>query len=221
LLKFDWRAENWLASLIAADQDHGSAYVGGFAQWTVNEAWMVYAEAGNGRRPNSLNPNGTASGPPFTLSQPSARATTALAGASYTLENGQNINFEYLRDGHGYTAGGEAAYFDAAARAASLPGPAGPAQSGLAVADSPVLLARNYAGLIWQSNPQENTQYWRLLATRNLADHSMQWNGYAEKNLNPHLTVFVNALANSGGGRSEFAGLIRRSFTAGVKIFIF
>jgi len=221
LLKFDWRAENWLVSLIAADQDRGSAYVGGFSQWTVSEAWMVYAEAGNGRRPHTLNPNRTAIGPPFSLSQPSARATTALAGAGYTLENGQSINFEYLHDGHGYSAGGEAAYFDAATRAAALAGPAGPAQSGLAVVDAPVLLARNYAGLIWQTNPQENSRYWRLLATRNLADRSMQWNGYAEKNLNRHLTLFVNATVNSGGARDELGSLIKRSLNIGAKIFIF
>jgi len=219
LLKFDWRAENWLASAIAADQDSGSAYLGGYAQWTVNQAWMVYAEAGNGRRPGALSPNGD--GAPYTLTQPSSRATTALAGASYTLENGQNVNIEYLYDGHGYSAKGEAAYFDAAARAAVLPAPAGPMQSGLAVAGAPVLLARNYLGLIWQSNPQENTRYWRLLTTRNLTDHSMQWNAYAEKNLNPHLTLFVNATANSGGGSAEYGSLVKRSINLGAKIFIF
>jgi len=219
LLKFDWRAENWLASAIAADQDRGSTYFGGYAQWTLDEAWMIYAEAGNGRRPNALNPNST--GVPYTLNQPSPRASTALAGAGYTLENGQNVNLEYLYDGHGYSRSGETAYFDAAARAAALPAPAGPMQSGLAAADAPVLLARHYLGLIWQSNPQENTHYWRALATRNLSDSSMQWNAYAEKNLNPHLTLFVNATANSGGSRDEFGSLVKRSVNVGAKIFIF
>jgi hypothetical protein len=219
LLKFDWRAENWLASAIAAGQDSGSAYVGGYAQWTLDDAWMVYAEAGNGRRPNALLPNGT--GAPFTLGQPSPRASTALAGAGYTLENGQNFNFEYLYDGHGYSRDGETAYFDAASRAAALPAPAGPMQSGLAAADAPVLLARHYLGLIWQSNPQENTHYWRALATRNLTDNSMQWNAYAEKNLNPHLTLFVNATVNSGGSRAEYSALMKRSVNIGAKIFIF
>lgn len=219
LLKFDWRAENWLASAVAADEDSGSAYFGGYAQWTIDEAWMVYAEAGNGRRPNALAPNNA--GAPYTLTQPSPRASTALAGAGYTLENGQNVNLEYLYDGHGYSTLGETAYFDAAARAAALPAPAGPLQSGLAASDAPVLLARHYLGVIWQSNPQENTRYWRFLATRNLTDRSMQWNAYAEKNLNPRLTLFVNATANDGGARNEFGSVVKRSLTLGAKIFIF
>jgi len=218
LLKFDWRAEAWLASAIVANQNDGNSYFGSYAQWTVNDAWMVYGEAGNGRRPNDLGTS--ASGLPYTLTQPSPRASTAIAGLGYTRENGQNINLEYMYDGHGYSSNGERAYFDAAGRAAELPANMTAQQLGTATSDAPVLLARNYLGLIWQSNPQENTQYWRLLATRNLTDQSMQWSAYAEKSINPHVTLFVNGLVNSGDGRTENGAFIKRSVDIGAKFFI-
>jgi hypothetical protein len=225
VLKFDTHADTWLASAIVSRQPGNTTFAGAYAQWTVNDAWLVYGEAGSGRRPFALAPGTGASGLPLTLSAPSPRANTDLAGASYTLENGQTVNLEYLYDGHGYGRTAEAQYFLAAKSAGALPGApaAGPGAAilGQALATAPVLLARDYLAAIWQSNPQESTLYWRGQWTGNLSDHSMQWLGYVEKNVTRHASLFASATLNTGGAASEFPALLRRSLTVGVKLFIF
>jgi hypothetical protein len=225
LLKFDTHADTWLASAIVGKQAANAAYAGGYAQWTVSDAWMLYGEAGSGRRPVALAASGGPSGLPLTSSAPSPRALTALAGGSYTLENGQAVNLEYLYDGHGYTRTGEAQYFLAARSAASLPGSpaagAGAAILGQALGSAPVLLARRYLAAIWQSNPQDSTLYWRAMWTGDLQDHSAQWTGYVEKNINQRASLFASVTWNSGHAASEYPALLRSSVTAGVKWFIF
>ncbi len=159
------------------------------------------------------------------MNTPSPRANTDLAGASYTVENGQTVNLEYLYDGHGYSRAGEARYFLAEKSAGALPGApaAGPGAAilGQGLATAPMLLGRDYLAAIWQSNPQDSTLYWRGMWTGNLADHSAQWTGYVEKNINKHASLFASATLNTGGAASEFPALLRRSLTAGVKLFIF
>jgi hypothetical protein len=225
VLKFDTHADTWLASAILSQQPGNTPYAGSYAQWTVNDAWLLYGEAGSGRRPYALAPGAAASALPLVTSRPSPRATTALGGASYTLENGQTFNLEYLYDGHGYTRGEEARYFLAAGNAAALPGaPAsgpGAAILGQAAGTAPVLLARDYLAAIWQSNPQDSTLYWRGMWTGNLADHSAQWTGYVEKNINKRTSLFASVTVNTGSAGSEFPTLLRHTLTVGVKLFIF
>ncbi len=87
LAKFDWRGSDWLASGIASRQPDGSPFFGGFAQATPADAWLVYAEVGHGRQAG-------------TSPLPAQRGSTALLGASYTLEEGQSLLLEYLTNDH-------------------------------------------------------------------------------------------------------------------------
>jgi hypothetical protein len=84
LAKLDLRARDSLASVIVANQVWGAPFFGGFAQPSLGEAWLVYAEIGSGR--SARDPS---------------RKTTSLLGATYTLVSGQTLGLEWLRDGHG------------------------------------------------------------------------------------------------------------------------
>lgn len=211
LAKFDLRGEAALASLIVAGPVYGAAFVGGYAQATLGEAWLVYGEFGSGRRAQS------------------PRAGTGLVGAAYTLENGQSVALEALHDAHGYGREEIRRYFaDASAlaaqyRAAPEAGTAAAALRGLGqvLSQAPALLGRDYGHLLWQSNPQEGERYWRLMLTRNFQDRSSQLGLYLESSLSPRLSAFLAATRNLGGAGSEFSALWRTSLVAGVKCFLF
>jgi hypothetical protein len=214
VFKADLRGRDSLASAVLATQVWGAPFYGGFAQATLGQAWLVYGEIGSGRRSQALAPDPSLQGPPYQVTAPSPRATTALLGAVYTLENGQTLGAEWLRDGHGFSGPSERLYFARAARAplASL---------GQALGQAPALLGRNYAALLWQSNLQETGHYWRVGWTGNLQDGSSQVLLYGEKSLSARCTALAALTRDLGGPDSEFASLYRTSLSLGVKWFVF
>lgn len=206
-------------------------FVGAFAQWTADDAWLLYAEYGAGRLPAALLPTTPitlttpgATGPFYTVQRPSPRRAATLLGASYTLENGQVANAEYLHDGHGYTAGQADAYFAQAAAAgrllnqnpAAAYGALGPAL-GLA----PRLLGRDYLAFSWQSNGQDSRQFWRLGWVANLTSSSGQAQLFYENSVARALSLFASATLNTGGIRRDQGMLMAGSVTAGMKWFVF
>lgn len=227
--KVDVRSGDMLASALIATPVHGAPFVGGFAQATLDDAWMVYGEIGSGRRPRALAVNASPFGAPFSAPAPSPRRTTALLGASYTRLNGQSVSLEWLRDGHGFTRQEETDYFARAAITANQylaapNSPFAPSQlSGLGqgIGQAPALLGRDYASLLWQSNPQESELYWRLMWTANLHDRSNQASLYAEKNLSPRFSAFIALTRNLGAAETDYGSLIRTSLTLGIKCFAF
>ncbi|HUN92045.1 MAG TPA: hypothetical protein VMU33_08305 [Burkholderiaceae bacterium] len=230
LLKADRRGEDWLASLALATQRHGSGFVGAFAQANIGEPWLVYAEFGSQRLPLALQPTADGSSAPFTVAQPSPRASSALGGVAYTLVNGQTITAEYLRDNHGYGPQAERAYFGRVDGLATLLriAPASPAQQGAASAglgealgDAPRLLGRNYLYLLWQGNPNLGDAYWRAGWTGNLDDRSGQFALYGEYNVATQATLFAALTVNHGPRDSEFPSLMHGAVTVGAKFFVF
>ena len=229
LAKLDLRGGDGLVSAVVADPVWGAPFCGGFAQFTCRQAWLVYAEFGSGRRPQALEAAPPAYPVPFTVQSPSPRRGTGLLGASYTLLNGQSVALEWLNDGHGLTRRGEADYFARAGAAAAriLAAPEAPAagplraELGQGISQAPALLGRDYASLLWQSNPQESGHYWRLMWTANARDWSSQVLAYGEKNLASRCTVFAALTRNLGGAHAEFAALVRTSLTLGVKYYAF
>jgi len=229
LAKADLRGGDGMASLVAANPVWGAPFFGGFAQATFHEAWLVYGEFGSGRRPQALAAGPASSPAPFAVQRPSPRRGTGLLGASYTLPNGQSVSLEWLGDGHGLTRGGEAEYFARAGSAAGqyLAAPGSPAAAALlaglgqGISQAPALLGRDYASLLWQSNPQESGRYWRLTWTANLHDRSSQVLAYGEKSLASRFTAFAALTWNLGGARAEFGELVRNSVTLGAKYYVF
>lgn len=53
-LKIDNQGEAHLASLVISQQRGGATFVGGFAQWTPDDAWLLYGEVGSNRQPGQL-----------------------------------------------------------------------------------------------------------------------------------------------------------------------
>lgn len=229
LAKVDWRGEETQLSLIAASPVHTATFIGAFAQQTIGDAWLVYGEIGNGKRQFAMQANPDIFGAPFNVATPSPRKSTALLGASYTLENGQSLSLEWLHDGHGYTRSQSQAVFAKASGLAAdyLSAPDGPFASsqlrrvGQALGQTPALLGRDYLALQWQSNPQESDQFWRANWTTNLTDRGQQLTAYYERSLSQRWSAFVVLGAQHGPRDSEAQRLWDRSLTLGVKLFAF
>jgi hypothetical protein len=209
LLKGEKRGDDWTGGLILARAAGRETFVGAYAQWTLDEAWLLYGEAASATRADALvSPADPAL--PFSLQTESARQTTALLGALRTFENGHSLSLEYLYDEHGYRDAEAAAYFSRATT--SLP------TAALALGQAPALLGRNYLNLVWQSNQLEDGDYWRAMWSRNLDDGSNAWTGYFDHPINRHLAFYALATLNSGGPRREFAALIEHNLLLGLRL---
>ncbi|MBA3006106.1 MAG: hypothetical protein KJ900_17710 [Proteobacteria bacterium] len=229
-LKCDYRGNDYLVSAISSQQKNQAPFFGGFAQLTLDEAILLYGELGSGQRPSNLQVSATSFGAPFELQQPSPRELTSLLGGSYTFINGQVVSLEYLHDGHGYSLEEEHRYFERV-REAGLPlntslisSPAISRSLGtlnLAISQAPSLLGRDYVSIIWQSNPQEGTLYWRLMSAGNVHDYSSQTSLYVEKNISPRISLFALVTVNAGHADSEYGALLSSMVTMGAKFFVF
>jgi hypothetical protein len=209
LAKGEQRGDDWTGGLILARATGRKPFFGAYAQWTPDEAWLLYSEASSATRADALvSPVDPAQ--PFVVQAESARRGIALLGATRTFENGQSLSLEYLRNGHGYSSAEATAYFSRAA--------ANPAAAALALTKRPPLLGRNYLHLVWQSNQLDDGDYWRAMWSRNLDDTGNEWAGYYDHPLNRHLSFYALGVVNNGGPRSEFAALIERSLSLGLRL---
>ena len=199
LMKAERRGDDWTGGLILAQAAGREAFVGGYAQLTLNEAWLLYGEASLATHTDTLiSPADPAL--PFTAQPESARHGIALLGATRTFENGQSLSLEYLQNGHGYRDAEAAAYFSRAA--------ANPADAALALVNRPPLLGRQYLHLVWQSNPLADGDYWRAMWSRNLEDTGNEWAVYYDHPINRRLSLSALGVLNQGGAQREFAALI-------------
>jgi hypothetical protein len=223
LLKIDQQGKDYLVSLVASKRRGDAAFVGGFAQYTPDDAWLLYAEFGSSRQPAALSP-ATTPGPFYTLQQPAPRSLSDLIGASYTLESGNVLAAELLHNSGGYTRSQENQYFQqalAAGALAQLNPAAGYGALGQALGFAPRLLGRDYLWLSWQSNPQDSKFFWRAEWSANLRDGSGQALLYAEKNFVPRVSGFVALTHSAGGVQTDYGSLVRARLTLGLKLFVF
>jgi hypothetical protein len=216
LLKLDNHGSSLQSSLVLTKKYADPLFVGAYAQWTASDALLLYAEFGSGSRPQSLLPDS------YQLVTPSPRASTALLGSSYTLENGQTIYGEFLYDGHGYSRNDEKTYFAVARQADTQMAldQAAAALLGKALGTAPVLLGRRYASAIWQSNPQESGLFWQGIWTANAEDRSQQVIAYLEWKLTHRVSLFGDLSWNLGGRETEFGALTKSLVQLGVKVFM-
>lgn len=216
LIRATRRGMKWAGGVAVAKKEGQQAFVGADAQLTLNDAVLLYGEAGSSTRLKALQSPADAA-QPFTVEAESARRMNELIGATYTLDNGQSLSAEYLHQQHGFSASEEAAYFE---RAANATLPAGAATLGMALAYAPPLLGRDYLYLVWQNNVLGGDGYWRLMWTRNLTDQGNQFSGYAEMTLSRRVSGFVLGVLALGNNRQEFSSLIGSMATAGIKIVL-
>ena len=206
LAKFDQRGGEWAYGIVAVKAPDLPVFYGAHGQMTMSDALMLYGEASSSARAFALQSPADAA-QPYTVQAPSSRRTTALAGVAYTFDDGKSLNAEYLREGHGYTAAEENAYFQRATT-----------QIGLPLGLMPRLLGRDYLHLVWQSNMLGEVGYWRLMYTRSFTDGGNELAGYGETVLSAHVSGYALAVLPVGDARQEFSALLQRSVTAGVKI---
>lgn len=217
IMKLDFREYDWSAGLALAKANDHDLFVGLDAQWTLSDAWLLYAEMGSGNRSNALvSPSDPTQ--PFRLEKQSSRHTSMLLGAALTLENGQTLNLEYLYYGPGYTRSQESAYFDRATSATLSPPPLNYQILGTAISQAPPLLGQNYLYLVWQNNVLSNGPYWRLMVATNLVDTSCQFAAYAEYPLSKRTVVYGLGVVNTGGPRREMDALLSSALTLGVRM---
>jgi len=214
LLRATKRGIKWAGGVAVAKKEGQQSFVGADAQYTLNDNVLLYGEAGSSTRLNALQ-SPTDATQPFTVVAESSRHLNELIGATYTLDNGQSLTAEYLHQRHGFTASEEAAYFE---RAANATLPAGAATLGMALANAPPLLGRDYLHLVWQNNVLEGDGYWRLMWTRNMTDFGNQLSGYGEMTLSKRVSGFALAVVSLGNERQEFSSLIGSMATAGIKV---
>ncbi|WP_310452581.1 hypothetical protein [Sulfuritalea sp.] len=227
-LKIDYQGAAFLASANVAKRNSGKPFFGAFAQHNMSDALMLYAEYGYGQRAGGMAID-AAQSPSFRPHSFGESATSILLGASYTLLDGQVVSLESLHDRRGYSGAEQDMYFDLLKQSAYLatnaPDPALRGRSlgmlGLAAANSPSLLGRNYLSLLWQSNPQESAQYWRVATIFNVHDRSGQISGYYEKNLSSRFSGFISGVRNLGPADSEFRSVVEQVLTVGIKAYIF
>lgn len=198
LAKWDQRGADWAAGLAATQAASRRTNVGLHTQYTLNDAWLLYGEAGSGTRPNAVD-----AVLPVLQGREPPRHSDILIGTAYTFESGDSLYIECLRHGHGLTA----------ALTQGMVNNTG-ALAGSATA-APGLLGRDYLHLVWQSNLMDDRGYSRLMATRGFDSGNTELSAYIERNLGARTALFAVALA------SETRGFLRqhlRSISAGVKM---
>ena len=208
LAKFDQRGVDWSASAIAVGAPGLPVFLGVNGQLALNDALMLYGEAGSSAQSMALY-SASDTSQPLTLQTPAARKSCSLLGLAYTFMNGSVVNSEYLHDERGYTAAQERAYFQRA-----------PGQPGMALSFAPPLLGRDYLNLVWQSNVLENSGYSRVMLAHSLTDGGNQLAYYGETSLTGKLSLFALGVWNSGTARQEFSALFGSSMSIGLKLAI-
>ncbi|GHG93997.1 hypothetical protein [Comamonas sp. JC664] len=231
LLKVDYTADVYVASVNASKRwAHERPRFGAFAQTTVSDALLVYAEAGLRQGTPALYPESqpTAVGGAFLPRHATdgRRFYSALVGGSYTLNSGHTVSLEYLANNEGYRWADGARYFDIAARASALltaPSPDAPLAGqtlGNALNNGLALLGRHYLFLQAQNNPADSGPIWQLRYSLNLVDGSGQVSAYGEWNVWERLALFAVGVLHHGSPRSEFHALQSRSILMGVKGYV-
>lgn len=209
LLTADRRGRDHAAGLALEKTPGQGLFAGLHGRYTLNDAVLLYGEAGSSTRADALRGTDDPA-QPFVVRARSPRHGTFLLGAAYTFENGHTLNAESLHDGHGHDDAERAAFFAGAA--------ADPALAGLALTHRPPLLGRDYLHLVWQSNLMDSEGYWRLMLTHSLSDGGSELAGYGEHNLDGRVTVFALGRLANGGRRGEVDALVGTSLTVGLKV---
>lgn len=216
-LKLDFREYDWSAGLALAKARDRDLFVGLDAQWTLSDAWLLYAEMSSSTRSNALaSPSDPTQ--PFRVEKQSPRHTSALLGAALTLENGQTFNLEYLYYEPGYTKDQESAYFARATSATLSALPLRDQLLGATLTMAPPLLGQHYLYLVWQNNVLSNDPYWRFMVARNLADTSNQFAAYVEYPLTERLVLYGLGVLNTGGPKREMEDLLSSALTLGIRM---
>ena len=226
-LQAHWVGDEASAAAIVAALPGRSLQWRGWAQWTVDDASLLYGEAAWARRQVLTAQRAATSTGWQVLAGDDAYALDLVVGASYTWLNGWTLNAEYYRHGSGLSDGELADWERLAARSGAQLASgsrSGLAASQLAAALDPATnpLGRQQVG-VQLRNGSDETVSWNLRYSRNLADRSGQAVAQASIDLADRWQLWANLVVQHGGkagARGEYGRWLDSSAMLGITAFL-
>ena len=228
-VKAEYTAQSSQWGGIISQREAKPLRVGGFSNYTLNRALLVYGEFSvskdsNGLLPVAANNNLLPSFEPADTLDKKYRYSF-LAGANYTFMNGWNGGVEYLHSNEGFSSQQAAAWRDAGAIAISMLNTEFAAQAS-AVAVSAIdplwrQLRQNYLILNLNRTEYRNVFDVAFQNITNLDDGSNSIAASVVYHSSDNTELFLVANANSGGGSKEFERLISSVVLIGLRFYTF
>ncbi len=216
-IKFDWIGESASAAFVAATAPHERASVHGWGQATVNDAVIVYGEAGWSEDPASFfpEPGPTPTGWSLVVPDRDARRIKAIVGGAYTLMSGATVTVEVWRNDAAW--GGDRRRRVAEALRSLVRQPSGIAdrQIGGILTTLPEPYGRHRAGVQF-ANAGDVRTAWLVRYTHGLDEGGGEWLGYLRRDLTDALQVWGTAAWQHGDDRSGYGLGVRSAFSVGL-----
>lgn len=221
LLKLDRTGGNYYWSVNYANTVGKGTRVAAAVQWTVSDALVVYAEGAYLRHKTAYRPQFIEGAWQFVAPDTAGDAGIGVLGAMYTLESGQTLSMEYLRNSQGWSA---AEFSDshrlAQQAAARLGGQAsGEALPQLARAAAPGtdLLVKNYLFFQYLHPDAAAGRDMTLRATRSMGSNAWRLGATVEQRFGKRYSVFAQLVSNEGDLHGEFFRYLRWQVQLGLK----
>jgi len=216
-IKVDWVGDSASAAFVAAVAPHERASVHGWAQATVNDALLVYAELGWSEGADTVRPEPGATPTGWLLlpTPASGRSVKAIAGGAYTLLSGVTVTLEVWRNGDAWDAdrrGTVATALDALVR---RPYGMADGQIGGLLTTLPDPYGRHRAGAQVMNAGQGRTA-WLARYSHGMDEGGGEWLGYLRRDLTDSLQVWGSAAWYRGGQRSGFGLGVRSAVSVGL-----
>ena len=231
-LKIDFTGYRKYFSLIGSVREHEKIRFGAFAGWTVTDASLIYAEAGD-------IGHGTEALYPYTVEDPSVPygfigmrpdkedanqlEGTFLIGTSYTLYSGPTLTAEYIFNSPGYNDEQADLYYQMLGQASEsffMPEPvASVAKYTLSYALDPKLrlLRRNYLMIQYLHTNIRDDLNLTLRYVYNIDDNSSRAHAIVEYDVGDRSQLFFIGGHNFGSDNAEFTMIEDYSCMAGVE----
>ena len=220
-VKVDWVGNDASAAALVAALPGASLQWRGWAQWTVDDASLVYGEAAWARR-SALAARRAATLTGWQVAGGDASyALDALVGAGYTFLNGWTLNAEYYRHGSGLSPDEMADWNRLVRAAGSALASSALAAGQLAAALDPGSdpLGRRVMG-VQLRNGSDQALGWNLRYSRNLDDRSGQAVAQFSVDLADRWQLWANLVIQHGGTSTEYGRWLDGSAMLGVTAFL-
>lgn len=187
LLRAEWVGNNGSGGLVLSRRAGEQERLGAWGQYTLSDGLVIYGDSDWGRREGAGVPG---------LPLQSGARLSALAGASWTWENGLTLNLEWLQHGLGLSA---SEYHDWQSRWQALP----PAARGQMLDSGLGPLGRRHVALQLMDS-RERTLGWIVRASHGVDDDSGE--ALLQLNWTPgeRWQAWANILASYGSSGSDY-----------------
>ncbi|MGC3962820.1 MAG: hypothetical protein QM803_05665 [Rhodocyclaceae bacterium] len=201
--KLDWTGEEASAAAIVAAEPGKTPSWQGWAQWTANDATLVYGEVA-WRVSQLYNlPAVAESATDVSIgTSRSHRGLLAVLGMSYTFENNWTLYTEYWHNGNGLDDGDARRLAQAVRTLGTRPRGVADRQLALLL-EQPSPLRRNYLG-VQLGGGETNDVSWKLRLTTDIDDGSVEGVVMVDKDLGDQLKLWLNLMRRAGGSATDY-----------------